>query len=114
MLAGFGFTPAQASRLTRLIRWPQMSQEEFDRRELNNLLDELTEIVFSPVRKSGESWIECLQWLLMTDGFEFYSLLTCEEATPALNYLDGYARLDTAEELTTNVMWARNKSPEKA
>ncbi|EDT0233578.1 hypothetical protein GPD67_003647 [Salmonella enterica] len=31
MLAGFGFTPDQASRLTRLIRWPQMSQEEFDR-----------------------------------------------------------------------------------
>ncbi|EPP0275368.1 hypothetical protein ACUJ63_004639 [Salmonella enterica subsp. enterica] len=31
MLAGFGFTSDQASRLTRLIRWPQMSQEEFDR-----------------------------------------------------------------------------------
>ncbi|ECL4814167.1 hypothetical protein FTP22_24520 [Salmonella enterica] len=31
MLAGFGFTPNQASRLTRLIRCPQMSQEEFDR-----------------------------------------------------------------------------------
>ena len=59
MLAGFGFTPDQASRLTRLIRWPQMSQEEADRRELTSLLDELeqrqlycnreqlTEIVFS-------------------------------------------------------------------
>ncbi|EAM2494289.1 hypothetical protein DI464_16060 [Salmonella enterica subsp. enterica serovar Urbana] len=31
MLDGFGFTPDQASRLIRLIRWPQMSQEEFDR-----------------------------------------------------------------------------------
>ncbi|ECH8734423.1 hypothetical protein R455_004697 [Salmonella enterica subsp. enterica] len=41
MLAGFGFTPDQASRLTRLIRWPQMSQEEFDRRELNSLLDDI-------------------------------------------------------------------------
>ncbi|WP_262956701.1 hypothetical protein [Salmonella enterica] len=30
MLAGFGFTPDQSSRLTRLIRWPQMSQEEFE------------------------------------------------------------------------------------
>lgn len=95
MLARFGFTPDLASRLIRIIRWPQMSQEEFDRRELNSLLDELerrklycnreqlTEIVFSPVRKSGESWIERLQWLLMTDGFEFYSQLTCEEAPSA-------------------------------
>ncbi|MDM4490053.1 hypothetical protein QTO84_30215 [Klebsiella oxytoca] len=41
MLAGFGFTPDQASRLTRLIRWPLMSQEEFDRRELNSLLDDI-------------------------------------------------------------------------
>lgn len=41
MLTGFGFTPDQASRLTRLIRWPQMSQEEFDRRELNSLLDDI-------------------------------------------------------------------------
>ncbi|EBA9946011.1 hypothetical protein CXT15_22805 [Salmonella enterica] len=42
--------------------------------------EQLTEIVFSPVRKSGESWIERLQWLLMTDGFGFYSPLSCEEA----------------------------------
>ena len=41
MLTGFGFTPDQASRLTRLIRWPQMSQERFDRRKLNSLLDDI-------------------------------------------------------------------------
>lgn len=41
MLTGFGFTPDQASRLTRLIRWPQMSQEELDRRELNSQLDDI-------------------------------------------------------------------------
>lgn len=70
--------------------------------------------MFSPDRKSGESWIERLQWLLMTDGFGFYSPLTCEEATPALNYLAGYAGLDTAEELVTNVVWAGNKSPENS
>lgn len=29
MLAGFGFTPDQASRLTRLIHWPLLSQEEY-------------------------------------------------------------------------------------
>ncbi|EIZ90867.1 hypothetical protein SEEN185_17460 [Salmonella enterica subsp. enterica serovar Newport str. CVM 35185] len=34
--------------------------------------------MFSPVRKSGENWIERLQWLLMTDGF--YSPLSWEEA----------------------------------
>ncbi|MGV4043579.1 hypothetical protein ACV8T3_25500 [Citrobacter portucalensis] len=37
MLAGFGFTPDQTSRLIRLIRWPLMSQEEYDRRELNGV-----------------------------------------------------------------------------
>ncbi|HHL3259624.1 TPA: hypothetical protein ACQ5AA_004907, partial [Citrobacter braakii] len=29
LLDGFGFTPDQASRLIRLIRWPLMSQEEY-------------------------------------------------------------------------------------
>lgn len=41
MLDRFGLTPDQASRLIGLIRWPQMSQEEADRRDLNGLLDEL-------------------------------------------------------------------------
>ncbi|EHL7355605.1 hypothetical protein KEI60_004041 [Salmonella enterica] len=50
----------------------------------------------------------------MTDGFGFYSPLSCEEAPPALNYLSGYAGLDTAEELATNVVWAETKSPEKS
>ncbi len=37
-----GFTGDQAQELQwHRIRWPQMSQEEADRRELNSLLDEL-------------------------------------------------------------------------
>ncbi|HIF6341977.1 MULTISPECIES: hypothetical protein [Enterobacteriaceae] len=91
LLARAGFTGDQVQELQWLrIRWPQMSQEEFDRRELNSLLDELeqrqlycnreqlTEIVFSPVRKPGELWTERLQWLLMTDGFGFCSPLSRE------------------------------------
>ena len=125
MLAGFGFTPDQASRLTRLIRWPQMSQEEADRRELTSLLDELeqrqlycnreqlTEIVFSPVRKPGESWTERLKWLLMTGGFGFHSPLSRENATPALNYLAGYVGQDAVEQLATCVVWAGEKQAEK-
>lgn len=126
LLDGFGFTPDQASRLIRLIRWPLMGQEEADRRELNSLLDELerrqlycnreqlTEIVFSPVRKLGERWTERLQWLLMTGGFGFYSPLSHEEAAQALNYLAGYVGLDATEELATNVVWEGNKSTEKS
>lgn len=73
-----------------------MSQEEADRRELNTLLnnlerqqlycnrEQLTEIVFSPVRKPGERWTERLQWLLMTDGFGFRSPLSREAGAVAL------------------------------
>lgn len=35
MLDGFGFTLDQACRFIRIIRWPLMSQEETDRRELD-------------------------------------------------------------------------------
>jgi len=117
MLARFGFTPDQASRLTRLIRWTLMSQEEYDRRELNSLLDELeqrqlycnreqlTEIVFSPVRKPGESWTERLQWLLMTDGFGFCSPLSREAATRALDILACYTGREVAEHLATVTVW---------
>jgi hypothetical protein len=84
------------------IRWPLMSQEEADRRELNTLLndlerqqlycnrEQLTEIVFSPVRKPGERWTERLQWLLMTDGFGFRSPLSREAGARALAILAGY------------------------
>ena len=42
LLARAGFTGDQAQELQwHRIRWPQMSQEEADRRELNSLLDEL-------------------------------------------------------------------------
>ena len=117
MLDGFGFTPDQASRLIRLIRWPLMSQEEYDRRELNSLLDELerrqlycnreqlTEIVFSPVRKPGESWTDRLQWLLMTDGFGFRSPLSHDACTRALAILAGCTGREVAEHLATVTVW---------
>ncbi|MBJ9201381.1 hypothetical protein GHU08_23830 [Citrobacter freundii] len=117
MLDGFGFTPDQASRLIRLIRWPLMSQEEYDRRELNSLLDELerrqlycnreqlTEIVFSPVRKPGESWTDRLQWLLMTDEFGFRSPLSHDACTRALAILAGCTGREVAEHLATVTVW---------
>lgn len=117
MLDGFGFTPDQASLLIRLIRWPLMSQEEYDRRELNSLLDELerrqlycnreqlTEIVFSPVRKPSESWTERLQWLLMTDGFGFCSPLSRDAGARAVEFLAGYTGREVAEHLATVTVW---------
>lgn len=117
MLDGFGFTPDQASRLIRLIRWPLMSQEEYDRRELNSLLDELeqrqlycnreqlTEIVFSPVRQPGERWTDRLQWLLITDGFGFCSPLSRDAGARALAILAGYTGQEVAEHLATVIVW---------
>jgi len=118
LLARAGFTDYQTQELQwHRIRWPQMSQEEVDRRDLNSLLDELerrqlycnreqlTEIVFSPVRKPGESWTERLQWLLMTDGFGFCSPLSRETATRALDILAGYTGREVAEHLATVTVW---------
>ncbi|HDH0558049.1 TPA: hypothetical protein PIO67_005131 [Klebsiella pneumoniae] len=118
LLARAGFTGDQAQELLwHRIRWPQMSREDAERRDLNSLLDELeqrqlycnreqlTEIVFSPVRKPGESWTERLQWLLMTDGFGFCSPLSREEAAPALDYLTGYTGREVAEHLATLTAW---------
>ncbi|UML91829.1 hypothetical protein MKK01_26540 (plasmid) [Klebsiella variicola subsp. variicola] len=118
LLARAGFTAGQVQELQwHRIRWPQMSQEEADRRELNSLLDELeqrqlycnreqlTEIVFSPVRKPGESWTERLQWLLMTDGFGFRSPLSREAASRALAILAGYTGREVAEHLATVMVW---------
>lgn len=118
LLARAGFTAGQVQELQWLrIRWPQMSQEEADRRELNSLLDELeqrqlycnrkqlTEIVFSPVRKPGESWTERLQWLLMTDGFGFCSPLSRDAADRALAILAGYTGREVAEHLATVMVW---------
>jgi len=118
LLARAGFTDDQTQELQwHRIRWPQMSQEEVDRRDLNSLLDELerrqlycnreqlTEIVFSPVRKPGESWTERLQWLLMTDGFGFCSPLSRETATRALDILAGYTGREVAEHLATVTVW---------
>jgi hypothetical protein len=97
LLARAGFAGDQVHELQwHRIRWPLMSQEEADRRELNTLLndlerqqlycnrEQLTEIVFSPVRKPGERWTERLQWLLMTDGFGFRSPLSREAGARAL------------------------------
>ncbi|MFP8465491.1 hypothetical protein ACLH1Z_22920 [Enterobacter hormaechei] len=118
LLARAGFTSEQAQELRlHRIRWAQMSQEEADRRELNNLLDELeqrqlycnreqlTEIVFSPVRKPGERWTERLQWLLMTDGFGFSSPLSRDAGAPALAILAGYTGREVAEHLATVIVW---------
>ncbi|SVJ76472.1 Uncharacterised protein [Klebsiella pneumoniae] len=118
LLARAGVTDDQAQELQwHRIRWPLMSQEEADRRELNSLLDELeqrqlycnrgqlTEIVFSPVRKPGERWTERLQWLLMTDGFGFRSPLSREAASRALAILAGYTGREVAEHLATVMVW---------
>ena len=118
LLTRAGFTGDQAQELQwHRIRWPQMSQEEADRRELNSLLDELeqrqlycnrghlTEIVFSPVRKPGERWTERLQWLLMTDGFGFSSPLSRKAGTRALEILAVYTGREVAEHLATVMVW---------
>ncbi|HBC7435711.1 TPA: hypothetical protein KEY70_003963 [Enterobacter bugandensis] len=118
LLARAGFTSEQAQELRlHRIRWAQMSQEEADRRELNNLLDELeqrqlycnreqlTEIVFSPVRKPGERWTERLQWLLMMDGFGFSSPLSRDAGARVLAILAGYTGREVAEHLATVIVW---------
>lgn len=93
-----------------------MSQEEADRRELNTLLndlerqqlycnrEQLTEIVFSPVRKPGERWTERLQWLLMTDGFGFRSPLS-REAAPWRWQSRRLHGAEVTEHLATVMVW---------
>lgn len=123
LLTRAGFAPGQAEELQRhRIHWPLMGQEEDGRRELNSLLDELergqlycnreqlTEIVFSPVRKPGESWTERLKWLLMTDGFGFFSPLPREAAAPALGFLAGYTGEEVAAHLATVTVWNDNST----
>lgn len=118
LLTRAGFTGDQAQELQwHRIRWPQMSQEDADRRELNSLLDELeqrqlycnrgqlTEIVFSPVRKPGERWTDRLQWLLMTDGFGFQSPLSRDAGSRALAILAGYTGQEVADHLATVIVW---------
>lgn len=118
LLVRTGFTAGQVQELQwHRIRWPQMSQEEADRRELNSLLDDLerlqlycrrdqlVDIVFSPVRKPGERWTERLQWLLMTDGFGFWSPLSRDAADRALAILAGYTGREVAEHLATVMVW---------
>lgn len=118
LLTRAGFTGDQAQELQwHRIRWPLMDQEEADRRELNSLLDELeqrqlycnrgqlTEIVFSPVRKPGERWTDRLQWLLMTDGFGFRSPLSRNAGSRALAILAGYTGQEVAEHLATVIVW---------
>ncbi|HGA3108477.1 TPA: hypothetical protein ACIR5Y_003962 [Enterobacter hormaechei] len=118
LLSRAGFTGDQAQELQwHRIRWPLMVQEEADRRELNSLLDELeqrqlycnrgqlTEIVFSPVRKPGERWTDRLQWLLMTDGFGFRSPLSRDAGSRALAILAGYTGQEVADHLATVIVW---------
>ncbi|HHA1195026.1 TPA: hypothetical protein ACOEP1_004088 [Enterobacter kobei] len=118
LLTRAGFTGDQAQELQwHRIRWPLMDQEEADRRELNSLLNELeqrqlycnrgqlTEIVFSPVRKPGERWTDRLQWLLMTDGFGFRSPLSRDAGSRALAILAGYTGQEVADHLATVIVW---------
>lgn len=118
LLTRAGFTGDQAQELQwHRIRWPLMDQEEADRRELNSLLNELeqrqlycnrgqlTEIVFSPVRKPGERWTDRLQWLLMTDGFGFRSPLSRDAGSRALAILAGYTGQKVADHLATVIVW---------
>ncbi|MEI4907773.1 hypothetical protein Q8G40_27115, partial [Klebsiella pneumoniae] len=67
--------------------------------------EQLTEIVFSPVRKPGERWTERLQWLLMTDGFGFRSPLSREAGARALAILAGYTGREVTEHLATVMVW---------
>jgi len=118
LLTRAGFTGDQAQELQwHRIRWPLMDQEDADRRELNSLLNELeqrqlycnrgqlTEIVFSPVRKPGERWTDRLQWLLMTDGFGFRSPLSRDAGSRALAILAGYTGQEVADHLATVIVW---------
>lgn len=61
--------------------------DELEQRQLFCKRDQLVTLVFSPVRKAGESWTERLQWLLMKDGFGFCSPLSRDEAACALDIL---------------------------
>ncbi|ECU9164127.1 TPA: hypothetical protein G5T75_004886 [Salmonella enterica] len=54
--------------------------DELEQRQLFCKRDQMVTLVFSPVRKAGESWTERLQWLLMKDGFGFCSPLSRDEA----------------------------------
>ena len=118
LLTRAGFTGDQAQELQwHRIRWPLMDQEEADRRELNSLLDELeqrqlycnrgqlTEIVFSPVRKPGERWTDRMQWLLMTDAFGFRSPQSRDAGSRALAFLAGYTGQEVADHLARVIVW---------
>ena len=121
LLARAGFAGDQVHELQwHRIRWPLMSQEEADRRELNTLLndlerqqlycnrEQLTEIVFSPVRDTAEPWTARLRWLLDDDavgaGFGFRSGVTRGQDR-ALDWLAGYVGRDAAEQLATVIVW---------
>lgn len=67
---------------------------------------QLTEIVFSPVRRPDERWTERLQWLLMTDGFGFRSPLSRDAGARALTILAGYTGQEVAEHLATVIVWS--------
>ncbi|MCP2124424.1 UNVERIFIED_ORG: DNA-binding MarR family transcriptional regulator [Pantoea agglomerans] len=130
LLARAGFTGDQAQELQwHRIRWPQMSQEDADRRELNSLLDELeqrqlycnrgqlTAIVFSPVRNVNETWTERLKWLLggeLAGGFGFRSPLSRDAGARALTVLAGYTGREVAEHLATVIAWNVARAGERS
>ncbi|MFU0872713.1 hypothetical protein [Kluyvera sichuanensis] len=124
----FGFTFAQATELQmHHIRWPLMSEEEFARQELDEMLNELarrrlicnrerlTAMVFSPVRNMKEPWTARLQWLLgnqTAEIFDFRSEVSRQQDR-ALDWLAGYVGEDIVEHLASVIEWQGNELPEK-
>lgn len=120
LLARAGFTPDQTVELQwRLIRY------DFARQEMNILLDELAQCqlycrreqlvtrVFSPDRNPGGNWTECLQVLLPAEASGFYSPLSRERATRALDTLARYVSRAVVEQLADGVAWESSAPDEQ-
>lgn len=125
LLTRAGFTRDQAAELQcHRIRWPLMSDDDFARREMNTLLDELARYqlycrrehlvtrVFSPDRNTGRNWTECLQALLPAEASGFYSPLSRERATRALDVLARYVSRPVVEQLADGVAW-ESRTPDE-
>lgn len=120
LLAGAGFTAVQSEELQLYrIRWPLMGDEEFDRQEMNSMLDELArrrlycdrerlmDIVFSPARDVNETWTERLKLLLsgkLAAGFGFRTDVSREEDR-ALAWLAGYTGQKVTKHLASVIVW---------
>lgn len=125
----FGFTSDQATELQmHRIGWPLISDEEFARQEMDEMLDELacrrltcnrerlTDMVFAPGRTIKEPWTAHLQRILgnqMAEIFDFRSEVSRQQDR-ALAWLASYVGQDTVENLATFVEWQGDTLPEKS